>query len=47
MQNDRLSRFLRPPEQDVAETAVEPRLASLIVVLWIDRFVVDVHEVSP
>ena len=46
MEHDSLWRFLRAPVQHVAETAVEPRLASRIVVLRIDRFVVDVHEVA-
>ena len=39
-------RFLRPSVHHVAETAVEPRLASCVVVLGIDRFVVDMRKVA-
>jgi len=46
MEDDGLSRLLWAPVQHVAETAVEPRLASCIVVLLIDRFVVDMREVA-
>src|SRR6186713_1442612 len=43
---DRSSRFLRAPVQHVAETAVEPRFTSGVIVLWIDCFVVDVRKVA-
>ncbi len=43
---DGLPRFLRAPVQHVAETAVEPRLTGCVVMLWIDRLVVDVREVA-
>jgi hypothetical protein len=43
---DSLSRFLRPSVQHVAETAVEPCLARCVVMLGVDRFVVDMGKVS-
>src|SRR5688572_2472842 len=41
-----LSRPRRTPVQHVAESAVEPRLTSRVVVSWIDRFVVDVRKMA-
>ena len=43
---DSLSRFLRPAVQHVAETAVEPCLARCVVMLGVDRFVVDMRKVA-
>ena len=43
---DSLSRFLRPSVQHVAETAVEPCLARCVVMLGVDRFVVDMRKVA-
>jgi len=40
------TQFLRAPVQDVAETTVEPRLTRRVVVLWVDRLVVDVRKMS-
>ena len=43
---DSLSRSLRPSVQHVAETAVEPCLARCVVMLGVDRFVVDMRKVA-
>jgi uncharacterized membrane protein len=41
-----LRRYLRAAVQHVAETTVQPRLASCVVVLGVKRFVVDVRKVA-
>jgi len=46
LMDDCLSQLLRAPVQQVAETAVQPCLASRLIVLRIDRFVADVREVA-